>query len=430
MNHPASSDARQLADVLMEIASNFINVPLEKTEEVISRSLGILGEFTDTDRAYVFKYDHQDKTCSNTHEWCRDGIEPQIQELQNVPLEVIPDWVSTHLRGETMLIEDVTALDPSSGVRQILEPQSIKSLIAIPMMSKGTCIGFVGFDSVKHHQHYSEKEQKLLQLFAMMLVNLNDRIQTQTQLNKAIENAEAANQAKSDFLANITHEIRTPLHSIVGYTDLLMDTPLSEQQLDYLNNAKLSTKILMGIINDVLDFSKMEAGKMPLIMASADLQLILSNCLQVVQLAAKQKDLPIHLQIDPQTPRFIFTDLIRLQQVVTNLLSNAVKFTETGSITLTTQYQPTSESGGTLRFSIQDTGIGITEEQKKNLFKPFMQGDTSITRRYGGTGLGLIISEMIVNQMGSKIELDNSRSSGTTFYFELLIQTASDEKME
>jgi signal transduction histidine kinase len=333
------------------------------------------------------------------------------------------------MAGKAMIIPDVSALDPALPLRQILEAQEIKSLIALPMLEGKNCSGFVGFDSVRKHHLYTAREEQLLQLFAMMLVNLQEKNRVQRDLNNAIAKAEAANQAKSDFLANITHEIRTPLHSIVGYTDLLGDTTLTKTQQEYLDNAKSSARVLMGIINDVLDFSKMEAGMMQLTMAASDLHQVLSNSLQVVQLAAQQKGLPIRMEIAPETPRYIFTDPIRLQQVITNLLSNGVKFTESGEVILSTFYKSSSDSGGILRITIRDTGIGITDEQKKNLFKPFTQGDSSITRRYGGTGLGLIISEMIVNQMGSKIELDNAQVSGTTFQFSLPIQTASGEKL-
>ncbi|MFN4892771.1 MAG: ATP-binding protein [Bacteroidota bacterium] len=429
LSQPSNSDTPQLADVLMEIANNFINAPLEKADEVINRSLELLSRFTKTDRAYVFRYDHDHQTCSNTYEWCNEGILQQIEELQNVPLEVIPDWVNTHFAGKALIIPDVLALDPDSPLRHILEPQEIKSLITLPMMTGEICTGFVGFDSVRHHHTYSDKEQQLLQLFAMMLVNLQERNNTQRALRQAIEKTEAANQAKSEFLANITHEIRTPLHSVIGYADLLKQTSLNETQQDYLHNTRTSAKILMGIINDVLDFSKIEAGMMDLVLASSDLKQIVSNSLQPLQLTAKQKNLPLVVKIDPETPRYIFTDSVRLQQVLTNLLSNAVKFTETGEVKIETRYTPETELNGSLHLAIHDTGIGITDEQKNNLFRPFTQVDASITRRYGGTGLGLIISEMITKQMGSKIEIDNSRTNGTTFYLDLQVQLASDEKL-
>ena len=259
---------------------------------------------------------------------------------------------------------------------------------------------------------FSEQEQQLSHRWIKMLEHIN----------QSLLQAEAANQAKSEMLANITHEIRTPLHSLLGYIELLKSTALSDTQADYLEQALYSARILLSVVNNVLDFSKMEAGVLELTFEESELPVIFSNSLQLVQLAAKQKGLPIRLQIDPKTPRYITTDAMRLQQILTNLLSNAVKFTDSGEVVVSTRFQ-----SGTLRISVQDTGIGITEDQKKNLFKPFQQGDSTITRRYGGTGLGLIISDMIAQQMKSKIELDNSQPIGTTFYFDLPVQTSSEE---
>lgn len=259
---------------------------------------------------------------------------------------------------------------------------------------------------------FSEQEQQLTHRWVKLLENID----------QSLRQADAANQAKSEMLANITHEIRTPLHSLLGYIDLLKSTPLAETQADYLEQALYSARILLSVVNNVLDFSKMEAGVLELAFEETELPVIFSNGVQLVQLAARQKGLPIRLQIDPKTPRYIATDSMRLQQILTNLLSNAVKFTDSGEVVVSTQYQ-----SGILRISVQDTGIGITEEQKKNLFKPFGQGDSTITRRYGGTGLGLIISDMIARQMRSKILLDNSQPLGTTFYFDLPVQTSSEE---
>ncbi len=272
-------------------------------------------------------------------------------------------------------------------------------------------------DSIKQ---LPENEQQLIGNFGRLLEDID----------QSLKLVEAAHQAKSEMLANISHEIRTPLHSMMGYIELLSKKPLSPDQSEHLEQAMSSAKILMGIVNNVLDFSRMEAGVMELEWMQADLSDILSNSLQLVQLPARQKSLPIRTSIDPQTPRYISTDPLRLQQILTNLLSNAVKFTETGEVVMTTTYTPESETTGFIRFAVRDTGIGITEAQKMNLFKPFLQGDSTITRRYGGTGLGLIISDMIAQQMKSKIQLDNSQPIGTTFYFDLPVQTTSNRRWE
>jgi signal transduction histidine kinase len=267
-------------------------------------------------------------------------------------------------------------------------------------------------DSIKQ---LPENEQQLIGNFGRLLEDMD----------QSLTLVEAAHQAKSEMLANISHEIRTPLHSMMGYMELIKESTLAASQKEHLGQALASAKILIGIVNNILDYSKMEAGVMELECTETDLPVIFSNGIQLVQLAAKQKGLSIRQEIDPKTPRYISTDPLRLQQIFTNLLSNAVKFTDTGEVVMTTTYTPESDTTGIIRFSVRDTGIGITEAQKKNLFKPFVQGDSTITRRYGGTGLGLIISNMIAQQMNSKIQLDNGQPTGTTFYFDLPVQTTS-----
>ena len=177
----------RLQQLLMDIAARYINLPLEDVEDAIRTSLGDLAEFVSADRAYIFDYDFAQQICINTHEWCGEGISPQIDELQAVPLEALPDWVVTHGRGDVVFIPDVLALPPG-GVREVLEPQDIKSLLTVPMMSDGVSIGFVGFDSVRQHHNYSENEQRLLLLFAQMLVNIRQRKIAQEQLRDREEN--------------------------------------------------------------------------------------------------------------------------------------------------------------------------------------------------------------------------------------------------
>jgi signal transduction histidine kinase/DNA-binding response OmpR family regulator len=416
------TDTHSLQDTLMEIANHFINVPLETADDVINTSLAKLGEFTQTDRAYVFNYDHDRKVSSNTYEWCRTGIDPQINELQNIPYEMIPDWIALHFAGSSLVIPDVLQLEPDSSLRQILEPQGIKSLIAIPMMEGSVCTGFVGFDSVNDHQKYSVKEQQLLELFALMLVNLQNRNNVQTKLSHAVQAAESASQAKSAFLANMSHEIRTPLNSIIGFTDLLKKTTLSSQQQDFVDHANSAAHTLLSIINDILDFSKVEAGQMDFEIKKTDLLALLETSLVQIRPACEQKGIALLLRMSSETPRFLFTDPVRLKQIISNLLSNAIKFTEKGEIELIVDFEKETHNDGRFQFSVRDTGIGISDTQLNHLFKPFHQADASITRKYGGSGLGLIISEKIANHFGSQLLVDNTQNPGTTFSFDLKAQ--------
>ena len=420
----------ELQRMLMEISNDFINVAPDRTDEAINADLKRLGEFTRTDRAYVFRYDHEKRECHNTHEWCAEGVSAQIEELQGVPLEMIPDWEEAHFAGRSIHIPDVQALPEESGIRRILEPQGIQSILALPMMDGATCVGFVGFDAVRSRHGFSEKEQRLLSLFAMMLVNTVKRNEAQWELKQAKERAEAASRAKSEFLANMSHEIRTPLNGVIGFTDLLRNTPLTAVQQQYVDNANVSGHTLLDVINQILDLSKIEAGMMELEVIRTDMMELLENSVDIVKFAAGRKDLEILLDIDGEMPRYAMIDPIRLKQVLANLLSNAVKFTEKGEVELKVKYAGEEEGYGRFAISVRDTGIGITELQREKLFKAFSQADSSTTRKYGGTGLGLLISDSIARKLGSRIEVESVAGEGSRFFFELRAGVERGEKRE
>ncbi len=247
-------------------------------------------------------------------------------------------------------------------------------------------------------------------------------------LKTAKSAAEAASKAKSEFLANMSHEIRTPLNGVIGFTELLKTTRLDPTQDQYVKNANLSGHTLLGIINDILDFSKIESGMMHLEMIKTDIVELIESSAEIIKLNAGGKNLEVLLNIGSNLPKHATVDPIRLKQILANLLSNAVKFTDKGEIELKVSYEALENNLGSFRFSVRDTGIGIDSEQQKKLFKAFSQADSSTTRRFGGTGLGLIISELIAEKMGSTIKLTSQPGAGSTFFFDLVTTVASDER--
>ena len=236
-------------------------------------------------------------------------------------------------------------------------------------------------------------------------------------LDEARSEAEDATKAKSEFLANMSHEIRTPMNAIMGMAHLAMKTELTAKQFDYLKKVDISAKSLLGIINDILDFSKIEAGKMD--MESVDFQLedTLDNISTLVGIKTQEKGLELLFKTDPSVPTALVGDPLRLGQILINLSNNAVKFTDAGEIVVAIELVKKDKAQVTLKFSIHDTGIGMTAEQAAKLFQPFAQADSSTTRKYGGTGLGLTISKRLAEMMGGEIWVESDSGKGSTFSF-------------
>jgi signal transduction histidine kinase/ActR/RegA family two-component response regulator len=328
---------------------------------------------------------------------------------------------------EALATEEVIAaqdacLDPrTAGFRDsYLVPLGIASMLDVPLRSAGRLGGVLCHEHRGQPRAWSSAEQ----FFAMAVANLvslaeeeGERRRAEEALQQAKEAAEAANQAKSEFLANMSHEIRTPMNGVLGMLELALGTRLSAEQRDYLQTARSSADALLALLNDILDFSKIEAGKLDLDRHPFVLRTLMAETLRPLEMRARAKGLGMACRIEPGLPDALVGDAGRLRQVLVNLVGNALKFTEHGEVVVRTQAESIAEASLVLRFSVSDTGPGIPPDRLDAIFEPFTQADGSVTRRFGGTGLGLTISRRLVALMGGRLWVESSPDQGTTFHF-------------
>jgi len=256
----------------------------------------------------------------------------------------------------------------------------------------------------------------------------------EAKLIEARETAIKANRAKSEFLANMSHEIRTPLSSIIGFSELLIQTEMDDNQSQYMSAINQSGTGLLALINDILDFSKIESGKMEINTEKVDIYKLCEQIIEIIRLKVNSEKLELLLKISPEIPQFIWIDALRLRQVLINLLSNAIKFTEKGEVELAISKKKLGEikedkNLTTFEFSVRDTGIGILQEKQAQIFDAFAQADASTTREYGGTGLGITISNKLLMLMKSHLQLESEKGKGSRFYFDLAVKTTEEQKL-
>ena len=274
----------------------------------------------------------------------------------------------------------------------------------------------------KHH----EEMQESIDLATSELRETLDQMEVQNiELDITRKEAQQAASVKSEFLANMSHELRTPLNGVIGFARQLLKTQMTNNQVDYLQTIERSAGNLLNIINDILDFSKLEAGKLDLENIPFEIRDCIDETMHLLAQSAHEKNIELTLMVDDDVPQELIGDAMRLQQILTNLIGNAVKFTEQGNIEVKvqrTKQENDNDKSIKLKFTISDTGIGISEEQQQQLFKAFGQADSSITRQYGGTGLGLVITQKLVREMKGGIDLISTPDTGSTFWFTIVIE--------
>lgn len=394
---------------LLETTIELMGNPIEQSDNSINILLERIGQFYEIDRVYYFKFDVEKQVMNNAFEWCGIDISPQIDHLKNIPFSDFPEWVEAHISGGGIRYDDVAAI-ADGAEKESLISQGIKNIITLPVMFKETCLGFVGFDSVKKIKIWRPDEVDLLKLLATILANYEVRITHEAKLFESVRKEEAANASKSQFLANMSHELRTPLNGIMGSIALLKQMISDEKPKEFLETVEFQSNLLMEKLNDLLDYARIERDEVEIDDIVDQPRTAFAKLFDKFELEALDKALGFDVEFSERVPTLLVLDFKRVEKVLSHLLSNAFKFTEIGQINVSFDYNNTDHL---LLITVEDTGEGMSEALVNKVFSPFVQGDASASRRFEGMGLGLALSKSFVQQLGGEIQIKANAPKGT-----------------
>ncbi|MBT9189270.1 GAF domain-containing sensor histidine kinase [Zobellia russellii] len=407
-------------DLLISISTKHINSDLSDIDKLIRASLKQIGEFVESDRSYIFSYDFVNNTTSNTYEWCSEGIEPEIENLQNVPIDFIPQWIEAHKKGEPFFVEDVSELpeDGEHGLRAVLEPQGIKSLITIPKIKNNELIGFIGFDSVKKINKYDDNEKDILFVYANMLVNVIQRKESEERIKEQekkkeelLKNLSLQNEELSEYAHVVSHDLKAPLINIHTLVSWFIDDnkeALGEDTIQPLHQALFNVEKMNFLIKGILDYSTID--KIESEDKQVDFNILIKEVLETILV-------PGHIKVTVQENMpSLYGNTWRFKQVFQNLIQNAINYGDKEQGTVDVGY---IDRGDHYEFFVKDNGIGIKSDYFERIFKIF----TKLESTGSSSGIGLSIVKRIIKYYNGSIWLESEEGVGTTFYFTLLKTT-------
>ncbi|MHC1744361.1 MAG: response regulator [Syntrophobacteraceae bacterium] len=410
----------EFESLLTSISTRFINLPTDKIDRGIVAALGQLTEFSGTECAVLVLFSDDRASIATVLEWNGPKTRSVRERLEGLSLSPLT-WSMEQLENlETIYIRAIEDLPgAAASEKNLLQSLGIRSFAAVPLATGALPLGFLGFHSGIGPISWNRETLMLFRMVAEMFLNALQRKKAQSDLEKAHRAAEAAAKAKAHFLANMSHEIRTPIHGILGMLALLKRSAPKSTERQYIQTAHRSAEILLGIIDDMLDFSRIEAGRLKLDAVEMDVREVVEEAAFLLAERAENKGLLLNCLVHNDVPQRVLADPMRLRQVLVNLVSNGVKFTDSGYVEVRVSEEHASTTEATLLFQVCDSGIGISAEALTDLFDPFTQGDGSSTRRHGGTGLGLAITSQLIDLMGGRIEVQSELGQGSTFSFRL-----------